>query len=220
MTAFNLELARLNMVESQVRTWDVTDTRVLELVARAPREEYVPAQYRNLAFVDMAIPLGHGQVMMHPKLEARLLQALEINPKDKILEVGTGSGYMTALLAALGNHVFSVEIFPDLSSDAAHKLDAHGIKNVTLEIGDGARGWNRSAPYDVILVTGSLPILPERFPQALAANGRMIAIVGAAPAMAVKLVRRLDHGGFHETTLLETDLPSLLNAETPAAFVF
>lgn len=219
MNALNVELARLNMVESQVRTWDVADPRVLELVARAPREDYVPAQYRSLAFVDMALPLGHGQVMMTPKLEARLLQALEIGPKDKILEIGTGSGFMTSLLAALGAHVVSVEIIPELSQEAARKLEAHGVKNVTLEVGDAAQGWTRSAPYDVILITGSLPVLPESFAHSLAPNGRMIAIVGQSPAMEVKLIRRLD-GALRETSLFETDLPPLTNARAPSAFRF
>jgi len=220
MTAFNVELARLNMLESQIRTWDVTDARVLELIARAPREDYVPAQYRNLAFVDMAIPLGHGQVMMHPKLEARLLQALDINPRDKILEVGTGSGYLTALLAALGNHIYSVEIIPEFSTDAARKLAAHGVQNVTLDVGDAAAGWNRNAPYNVVLITGSLPILPESFAQSLAPNGRMIAIVGNAPAMEVKLIQRAGNGALRETVLLETDIPALINARAPSAFTF
>ncbi len=219
MNALNVELARFNMVESQVRTWDVTDPRVLELVARAPREDYVPAAYRSLAFVDMNLPLGHGQVMMAPKLEARLLQALEIGPKDKILEVGTGSGFMTSLLAALGSHVYSVEIIPEFSQEAAHKLEAHGVKNVTLEVGDAANGWARSAPYDVILVTGSLPVLPESFAQSLAPNGRMIAIVGTSPAMEVKLIRRLD-GALRASSLFETDIPPLTNARAPAAFRF
>ncbi len=219
MNALNVELARHNMVESQVRTWDVTDPRVLELVARAPREDYVPAQYRSLAFVDMALPLGHGQVMMAPKLEARLLQALEIGPKDKVLEVGTGSGFMTSLLAALGAHVVSVEIVPEFSQEAARKLEAHGVKNVTLEVGDAANGWARSAPYDVILITGSLPVLPESFASSLAPHGRMIAIAGQSPAMEVKLIRRLD-GTLRESSLFETDLPPLANARAAAAFRF
>ncbi len=219
MNALNVELARLNMVESQVRTWDVTDPRVLELVARAPREDYVPAQYRSLAFVDMALPLGHGQVMMAPKLEARLLQALDIGLRDKILEVGTGSGFMTSLLAALGAHVVSVEIIPEFSQEAARKLEVHGVKNVTLEVGDAANGWTRSAPYDVILITGSLPVLPESFAQSLAPHGRMIAIVGTSPAMEVKLIRRLD-GTLRATSLFETDIPPLTNARAPSAFRF
>ncbi len=219
MNALNVELARLNMVECQVRTWDVSDPRVLELVARAPREDYVPAAYRNLAFVDMNLPLGHGQVMMAPKLEARLLQALDIGPKDRILEVGTGSGYLTSLLAALGGHVVSVEIFPEFSESAARRLAAHGVTNVTLEVGDAAQGWARNAPYDAILITGSLPVLPEGFVQSLAPHGRLIAVVGTSPAMEVKLLRRLD-GARRETSLFETDLPPLLNARAPSAFRF
>lgn len=219
MTALNLELARHNMVESQVRTWDVTDARVLALLARSPREDYVPAPYRALAYVDMAIPLGHGQAMLHPKLEARLLAALAIRPTDKILEIGTGSGYMTALLAALGAHVVSVEIFPELAQEAARKLDAHGVRNVTLEVGDAANGWSRSAPYDAILLTGSLPVLPDDFAESLAPHGRLIAIVGSSPAMEVKLVRRLD-GTLSTTSLFETDVPPLVNARAPSAFRF
>lgn len=219
MNALDVELARLNMVESQVRTWGVTNPRVLELIARAPREDYVPASCRNLAYADMNLPLGHGQVMMAPKLEARLLQTLDLNPRDKILEVGTGSGYMTSLLAALGGHVVSVEIFPEFSREAAHKLEAHGVKNVTLEVGDAADGWARSAPYDAILITGSLPVLPESFAQSLAPHGRLIAIVGQPPAMEVRLVRRLD-GARREISLFETVVPPLINARAPAAFRF
>jgi protein-L-isoaspartate(D-aspartate) O-methyltransferase len=219
MNALNVELARHNMVESQVRTWDVTDARVLALLARAPREDYVPAPYRALAYVDMAIPLGHGQTMLHPKLEARLLQALAIRPQDKILEVGTGSGYMTSLLAALGAHVVSVEIFPELAQEAARKLEAHGVKNVTLEVGDAANGWSRSAPYDVILLTGSVPVLPASFAESLAPHGRLLAIVGSSPAMEVRLLRRLD-GALSTTSLFETDVPPLVNAPAPSAFRF
>lgn len=219
MNAPDIELARLNMVESQVRTWDVTDPRVLALLARAPREDYVPARYRNLAFADMALPLGHAQAMMPPKLEARLLQALDIGPKDRILEVGTGSGFMTSLLAALGAHVVSVEIFPEFSQEAARKLRAHGVNNITLEVGDAADGWARGAPYDAILITGSLPVLPASFADALAPHGRLLAVVGTSPAMEVKRIHRLD-GARHETTLFETDLPPLVNARAPSAFRF
>jgi len=219
MNAPDVELARLNMVESQVRTWDVTDPRVLALLARAPREDYVPARYRNLAFADMALPLGHGQAMMPPRLEARLLQALDIGPKDRILEVGTGSGFMTSLLAALGAHVVSVEIFPEFSQEAARKLEAHGVNNITLEVGDAADGWSRGAPYDAILITGSLPVLPASLFDALAPHGRLLAVVGTSPAMEVKRIRRLD-GARHETVLFETDLPPLVNARAPSAFHF
>lgn len=220
MSEMNFAAARSLMVEQQIRTWDVLDQRVLDLTARMPREDFVPAQYRKLAYVDMNVPLGRGQCMMAPKLEARLLQELDIDPKDKILEVGTGSGYMTALLAQLGGHVYSVEIVPEFKMEAAKKLAVHHIKNVTLEVGDAARGWDRQGPYDAILITGSLPILPKSFPESLAVGGRLIAIVGKSPVMDVKLIRRLGPETFAERSLFETDLPPLLNAEEPNQFVF
>lgn len=220
MSSLNFDVARDSMIKSQMRTWYVHDERVLDLIARMPRQDYMPAASRNLAYVDMNIPLGHGEVMMTPKSEARLVQELEITPADKILEIGTGSGYLTALLANLGRHVVSVEIRPEFTAEAATKLAHHGVRNLTLEVGDGARGWDRQQPYDVILITGSLPILPAAFREALAPNGRMIAIVGQSPAMEVKLIRRTNGRAFNETSLFETDLPPLRNAIEPARFVF
>ncbi len=216
----NLEVARRNMVLQQVRPWEVFDQRVLDLIARAPREDYVPAGMRNLAYVDMNIPIGGGQVMMAPKLEARLLQELEIQPTDKILEVGTGTGYLTSLLAALGSHVYSVDINPEFTRAAGQRLAAHGIRNVTLETGDAANGWDRHAPYDVILITGSLPSIPQAFRQQLAPGGRLAAIVGDSPVMEAVIVRRLDAENFSETAVFETDLPRLANVREPAKFVF
>lgn len=212
--------ARHKMVEQQVRPWDVLDQKVLSLIARSVREEYVPPQYRNLAYVDMNIPLGLGQVTMSPKLEARLLQELAIRPEDKILEIGTGSGYMTSLLAALGRHVHSVEIIPELAKRAQQNLAAHGVDNATVEIGDGARGWERHQPYDAIMITGSVPLLPDSFKHSLAAAGRLIAIVGTAPVMEVELVQRVDDASWTVTSLFETALPPLINAKQPERFVF
>jgi protein-L-isoaspartate(D-aspartate) O-methyltransferase len=212
--------ARRNMIESQLRPWEILDPRVLELLARLPREDFVPESYRQLAYADMMLPLGRGQVMMPPKLEARFLQELEIEPEDKILEVGTGSGWMTALLANLGAHVYSVEIIPEFKLRAEAKLAAHGIRNVTLEIGDAARGWTRHAPYDVICITGSLPVLPEDFPRSLAPGGRLMAVVGRSPVMEAVLVRRLDEENWNELPLFETELPPLMNAPEPSRFVF
>ena len=151
------------MVEQQIRPWEVLDQSVLDLLFAVRREEFVPPQYRSLAFVDMEIPLGHGETMLAPKLEARMLQELAIKATDRILEVGTGSGYMTALLARRGAHVTSVEIVAEFSAAAGAGLSALGITNVTREEGDAARGWRKSAPYDVIVLTGSVPVLAEEF---------------------------------------------------------
>jgi len=220
MSNLNIDQARFNMIQQQIRPWDVADDRVLELIGRLPREEFVPAAYRNLAFADIMIPLGHGQVMMEPKVEARFVQELAIGAKDKILEVGTGSGYVTALLASLGGSVTSVEIIPELAADAKEKLAAHKITNVTLEVGDAARGWAAGAPYNAILVTGSTPVLPEDLKQQLAIGGRLAVIVGQPPIMEAKLIRRISEQAFEEISLFDTKLPPLINALKAPAFVF
>jgi protein-L-isoaspartate(D-aspartate) O-methyltransferase len=216
----NFEQARFNMIEQQIRTWEVLDPHVLELLGEVKREEFVPERYRKLAFADMQIPLGHGQVMMEPKVEARLLQELALRPTDRVLEVGTGSGYVTALLAHMAGSVFSVEIVPELSLAAQERLAAHGIDNVQLEIGDAAAGWARHAPYDAILLTGSVPLMPQAFPDSLAPGGRLAAVVGRAPAMEAIVVERLKDGGFARRSLFETVIPPLVNADAPAEFVF
>ena len=220
MSDLNFETARKHMVESQIRTWEVFDPQVLDLMARAPREDFVPAVYRNLAYADLNVPLNHGQVMMQPKMEARLLQALDVQPTDKVLEVGTGSGYLTWLLTNLGREVISVEIDPTLSAQAEKTLNAHGIKNATLEVGDAARSWDKHAPYDVILITGSLPLFPLEYQKSLVVGGRLVAVVGASPAMEVLLVRRTAENSYVRETLFETDLPPLKNAQAAASFVF
>jgi protein-L-isoaspartate(D-aspartate) O-methyltransferase len=193
---------------------------VLELVGRTPRDDYVPAAFRNLAYVDMSIPLPHGQVMMAPKVEARILQELALRPTDRILEIGTGSGYLTALLAALGAQVTSIEIFEDLSREAAARLAAHSVSNVTLETGDGATDWERGAPWDAIVLTGSVPLLPAAYRARLAPGGRLFAIVGESPAKEAHLIQRLDAGNWREVSLFDTDLPPLVNAKAPPRFVF
>lgn len=220
MPEINIETARHNMVECQIRTWEVLDPRILELMARAPRERFVPAPYHNMAFADMNIPLGRGQVMMQPKVEARLLQALNIRPQDKILEIGSGSGFMTWLLANLGQQVVSVEIIPEFKLKAEERLAALGVRNVSLHEGDGARGWPRGGPFDVILLTGSVPILADAFRQSLALGGRLAAIVGQSPVMEACIITRSAMQGFLEESLFETDLPALVNAPHPDRFVF
>lgn len=220
MTSLNIELARHNMVEQQIRPWEVIDSRVLDLLARSPREDYVPGQYRNIAYADLNIPLSHGEAMMPPRIEARLLQALDIGPRDKVLEVGTGSGYLTSLLASLAGHVVSVEIHEDLSAEAARRLAAHGVKNVTLETGDAVNGWNKHAPYDVIVLAGSVPVLSDSLRANLAVGGRLFAIVGESPVMTARLVRRLDSEHGDDVSLFETDLPALSQVRPMAGFVF
>jgi protein-L-isoaspartate(D-aspartate) O-methyltransferase len=216
----NVEQARSNMVESQIRTWEVLDQRVLDTLLAVKREAYVPDKYRPLAFVDMEIPLGHGEVMLAPKLEARMVQELTLKSTDRVLEVGTGSGHMTALLAALAGHVYSVELVPDLSQSAAEKLAHNGVRNVTLEVGDAGRGWPRHAPYDAILLTGSVPFLGNAFQKQLKAGGRLLAVVGEPPAMTARLVTAIAEGAYNEVGLFETCIAPLRNVPQPERFVF
>lgn len=215
----NIEQARFNMVEQQIRTWEVLDQRVLDLMANVPREDFVPAAYRNLAFADTAIPLDHGEVMMAPRVEARMLQALQVESGDRVLEVGTGSGFVTALLARLAAHVTSVEIHPSLSRDAASKLDTKGIANVELHTGDASGGWHADAPYDVIAVTGSVPVLEACFQDQLAVGGRLFVIVGQEPAMEALLITRTSESQWATDSLFETVLPPLAGVRQPERFV-
>lgn len=215
----NVEQARFNMVEQQIRTWEVLDQQVLDLMAQVPREDFVPAAYRNLAFADTSIPLDHGQCMMVPRVEARMLQALQIEPRDRILEVGTGSGFVTALLARLGGHVTSIEIFDSLLRSAQTKLDAHGVENIDLYSGDASRGWDRAAPYDAIAVTGSMPTLEESFQNNLAIGGRLFLVVGQEPAMEALLITRTGDNQWATESLFETVLPPLVGVRQPERFV-
>jgi len=217
----NLEQARFNMVESQIRTWEVLDQTVLDTLFKVKREEYVPEKYRPLAFVDMEIPLGHGEAMLAPKLEARMLQELTLKSTDRVLEIGTGSGHMTALLAALAGHVYSIELHADLSQAAASKLASHSVNNVTLEAGDAAQGWPRHGPYDVILLTGSVPLMPKQMrAQQLKAGGRLLAVIGEPPVMTAYLITTIADGEWNEIGLFETCIAPLRNVPQPERFVF
>jgi protein-L-isoaspartate(D-aspartate) O-methyltransferase len=220
----DFEQSRFNMVEQQIRTWDVLDQEVLNLLFELHREEFVPAAYRSLAFVDMEIPLGYGEVMLAPKLEARMLQELQIKNTDKILEIGSGSGYFTALLASKGGYVHSVEIVPDLKAMAEKNLKRHGIGNVMLEIGNAATGWPEHGPYAAIVLTGSTPVLPEAFQKSLRPGGRLIAVVGDAPVMEAILVtcvaQEEEEGLYNRVSLFETSIFPLKNAKQPERFVF
>jgi len=215
----DFEQARHNMIEQQVRPWDVLDQRVLDVMTTLPREAFVPEQYRALAFADISIPLGQDQVMMSPKLEGRLLQALDIKPDDTVLEIGTGSGYLTACLASLGQHVTSWEIFPELSAAAKARLVEQDIGNVTLEVGDATREIADEARYDVIAVTGSVPVLQQQFHANLKPGGRLFVITGKPPIMEALLITRLDADTWARESLFETSLPPLVNATEPLRFV-
>jgi len=216
----DIEHARFNMIESQIRTWEVLDQAVLDTLATVKREEFVPQQYRSLAFVDMEIPLGHGEVMLSPKLEARLLQELTLEGGERVLEVGTGSGYMAALLSHLAGAVCSIELYPDLSQSAARKLSRAGIENVVLHVGNGALGWPAEGPFDAILLTGSVPIIPGGLREQLAPGGRLLAIVGDAPVMTARLVTQVSAGVYNETGLFETCIAPLREVRQPERFVF
>ncbi|MEQ1719993.1 MAG: protein-L-isoaspartate O-methyltransferase [Nitrosomonas sp.] len=216
----NLEETRSIMVTQQIRPWYVLDDSVLDMLYKIKREDFVPSENRSLAFVDMEISLGYGQIMLAPKVEARILQELKITKSDKILEVGSGSGYMTALLAEKGNHVYSVEILPELKSLAEKNLKGYNIQNVTLEQGDAAQGWTKHAPYDVIALTGSTPVLPEVFKQSLNIGGRLFAIVGEDPAMQALLITRTGLTEFTTRNLFETSVTPLMNAQQPEKFLF
>lgn len=219
MTQIDIEQARFNMIEQQVRPWDVLDQRVLDVMSATPREDFVPERYRSLAFADISIPLGHDQVMMAPKTEGRLLQVLDVQAGDSVLEIGTGSGYLTACLSRLGNHVTSVEIFPEFREAAAAKLAAHGFRNVTLRDADAANGIGSDTRYDVIAVTGSLPLLHRQFHDNLAIGGRLFVIAGMPPVMEALLITRIDERNWSRESLFETSLPPLLHAEQPQQFV-
>ena len=216
----NFETARHNMIEQQIRPWNVLDNNVLNLFNQVHREDFVPAEYKNEALIDTEIPLGNDEFMLPPRLEARFLQALDIKPHETVLEIGTGSGYLTALLAQLALRVISVDIDQSMSQEAGRKLAAHDISNVTLEIGDGANGWDEHAPYDVIILTGSTPKLSDKFELSLNINGRLLAVVGDAPNMEVQLITRTGEKEFKRENLFETVIPPLKNAPQPVRFSF
>ena len=216
----NVEQARFNMIEQQIRTWEVLDPQVLDLLFQVKREQFVPQPHRSLAFADLEIPLGHGEAMLQPKVEARILQELALQPGENVYEVGTGSGYLTALLASRARHVTSVEIHTDLQERAAANLRAAGIRNVTLLQGDGARAPLAESAFDVIVLGGSTPILPQAFLDRLAPGGRLFAIVGDAPVMKAVLVRQPVAGAFQHAELFETVVKPLVNAAQPPRFRF
>jgi protein-L-isoaspartate(D-aspartate) O-methyltransferase len=215
----NFEQARYNMVEQQIRPWEVLDPAVLDLLFAVRREQFVSGPNAALAFADMEIPIGHGEAMMQPKVEARILQELGVREGETAYEVGTGSGYLTALLARRAKHVTTAEIHEDLLAAAAERLDRIAVKNVTLVTGDSARSPLGEAGYDVIVLTGSTPELPPAFLERLNPGGRLFAVIGDAPVMKATVFTRRD-GGIARVEVFETLLKPLLNAQAPARFRF
>ncbi len=216
----NIEQARFNMIEQQIRPWDVLDPKVLTLLAKVKREDFVPAAYRDLAFADLEIPLGEGQVMLPPRVEARLLQELGIKKTDRVLEIGTGSGYMAALLAASAEHVTTLEIRPSLAAVARENLQRSGVDNVTVEVANGLSGWSQRAPFDAILVSGAVPEVPAALLKQLRVGGRLAVIVGEAPVMEAQLITCTAEGVFNTINVFETVMPSLDGASPSAGFSF
>jgi protein-L-isoaspartate(D-aspartate) O-methyltransferase len=215
----NIETARTQMIEQQVRAGDVLDPDVLRVLAGMRRELFVPAAYRALAFADTAIPIGHGQYMMTPQVEGQALQALAIGPADRILEIGTGSGFLTGCLAALGGVVTSLEIFADLADAARRALHAAGVKDSQLLTSD-AFDWHPNEKFSRILLTGSLPVYDSRFEEWLEPGGRIFAVVGTAPVMEALLVSSEPSGRIRRDSLFETQLGPLINARQPGQFKF
>jgi protein-L-isoaspartate(D-aspartate) O-methyltransferase len=213
-------VARFNMIEQQIRTWEVLDPTVLQLLNDVPRENFVPEEYLGLAFADIEIPLGFGQTMLSPKLEGRILQALNVQKTHSVLHIGTGSGYFTALLASLAQHVISVEIEAELSARAAIKLAQNHIYNVSLEVADGVLGKPNNEFYDVIVYTGSSPVEPAGVRQQLNIGGVLFMVLGQAPAMQATLIQRVSKTGFKQDVLFETCIPELINAPQAQQFEF
>ncbi|PHV12536.1 protein-L-isoaspartate O-methyltransferase family protein [Chitinimonas sp. BJB300] len=213
------EQARFNMVEQQIRPWEVLDMTVLALLSEVKRENFVPAARRDMALVDMEIPLIAGAKMWHPKLEARAVQEVALTGTERVLEIGTGSGYLAALMSKLAKQVYSVEIDAALADQARSNLAAAGIQNVTVEVGDAAKGWSKYAPYDVIVATGSYPTIPAFLYEQLAEGGRLFAVVGDEPAMTASVFTKVA-GSIKQEKLFETVITPLVNAPQPARFEF
>lgn len=214
----DIEQARFNMVEQQIRPWEVLDTGVLKVIEQTPRELFVPDQYRKLAFSDLEVPLSNRQYMMTPKLEARMLQALQIKPDDRVLEIGTGSGFVTACLAIQGSHVDTIEWFEDLASQAQKNVEQLGIENVCFMQGDALDNTRVFNQYNIVAVTASMPVYQDVFEKLLVKGGRMFVVTGKAPVMQAQLLTRIDAQGLHCSTLFETSLSPLIGFDEPQAF--
>jgi protein-L-isoaspartate(D-aspartate) O-methyltransferase len=213
------EIARRQMIDQQVRTWEVLDDRVLDVLSRVSRDRYVPDSFRDVAFADSSIPLGHGQSMLPPKVDGRILQALAVSRGDTVLDVGTGSGFLAACLAALGGSVRSLEIFEDLAASARSALRAEAVTGVAVEVADASR-LDETDRYDAIAVTASLPVYDRRFERALKTGGRLFVVTGQSPVMEARLVTRIAADQWRSEALFETVVEPMINAPRPPAFQF
>ena len=220
MIVLDTDLARYNMIEQQIRPWEVLDPAVLEVIANTPRERFTPKKYTNIAFTDTEIPLEHDQTMLEPKIEARILQALQIKPTDRILEIGTGSGYLTACLAQLGGNVVSIDIYPEFTQQAQQQTAGLGLENIQFKTADAAHGWTEDGEFDVIVISASLPATCTSFQKSLTIAGRQFVVMGHDLLMEAQLIRRISPDEWSTESLFETHLPTMLNAEKPPAFTF
>lgn len=216
----NIEQARFNMIEQQIRPWEVLDQDVLNLLSIVKREHFVPAAYVDLAFADLEVPLPNNQHMLAPRVEARVLQELAVKKHESVLEIGAGSGYMAALLAHRAQKVLTVEIDTELADFARANFVKNGVLNAEVAQGDGSRGWAANAPYDVICVSGGLPVVPQELLEQLKVGGRMAAFVGGAPVMEAQIITRMDEKQYRIASVFETYVEPLENAVQPSRFKF
>jgi len=215
----DLERARFNMVEQQIRPWDVLDQSILDLMMETPREMFVPEAYKSMAFSDIEIPLGEGEKMFFPKVEGRILQAINVQSTDSVLEIGTGSGFLTALMAKQAREVTSVDIHAQFTQAAHSKLTQQNIHNVEMATGDASQGWNPNHAYDVIVISGSVDSCPESYRQQLNIGGRLFVIEGEAPTMQANLYTKKSEQQFLKENLFETEHERLVNAQIEETFV-
>lgn len=216
----NIEQARFNMIEQQIRPWDVLDSSVLSLLAMIKREDFVPAAYRSMAFMDLEVPLPDGQCMLAPRVEARLLQELNVHKHEKVLEIGSGSGFMAALLAHKAQRVVSLEIRPELAALASQNLRRAGITNAEVRQADGTLGCAQDTPFDAIILSGSVASVPDKLLSQLKPGGRLLAIVGQEPMMQAVLVTQGADGSFQSRALFDVVAPRLDGFAEPTRFHF
>lgn len=212
----NLDQARFFMVEQQIRPWDVLDPKILDLFMDIPRHLFVEAGNEDLAYSDIELPIGHAQAMMFPRVEARLLQALDIDSEDRVLEIGTGSGFLTALIATLAKNVTSVELHKELQAIAKTRLT--DFNNISFQLGDASSDWPDGQEYDVIVLTGSVAQIPQAYKEKLKLGGRLGVIAGHSPAMTAQVLTRISKQEWEVETLFETDLTPLIHAEAKPIF--